>query len=187
MQVNLDRSGMMLINLSEIISSNNATETYEEILPLKDLSFYGEKYQIEDGVAITFDIVDTNEQNVSINGSLDTRLHMKCNRCNAPLKYSLHVDFYKMINLSTKDDDDEEANEELEGVLTGSLLNVDVFAMNEILLNFPMKVLCKDDCKGVCQHCGINLNKESCACEKDDIDPRWQGLKLLYEENFKEV
>lgn len=176
----------MLINLSEIISGNSAAETYEERLPIDSITYYGETVLIDDGVHIDFEVVEANEQNVSINGSLDTTLQMNCNRCNAPLNYSLHVDFSKLINLGAEEDN-LEANDDLEGVLSGHTLDVSVFAMNEVILNFPMKVLCKQECKGVCQQCGVNLNEQSCACEKDDIDPRWQGLKHLYEEKFKEV
>ena len=36
----------------------------------------------------------------------------------------------------------------------------------EIILSFPAKILCKDDCKGICPGCGVNLNKEQCTCKK---------------------
>ncbi len=47
------------------------------------------------------------------------------------------------------------------------------------LLAIPMKKLCKEDCKGLCFRCGKDLNKGSCACKKEQIDPRWQPLMEL--------
>ncbi len=48
----------------------------------------------------------------------------------------------------------------------GDYLEVDEDVRQEILLNFPMKVLCRDDCKGLCPGCGANLNYEKCRCKE---------------------
>jgi uncharacterized protein len=47
------------------------------------------------------------------------------------------------------------------------------------LLAVPMKKLCKNDCKGLCYHCGKNLNVDNCDCQDDSIDIRWQPLADL--------
>ncbi|HUF03940.1 MAG TPA: DUF177 domain-containing protein [Aridibacter sp.] len=49
----------------------------------------------------------------------------------------------------------------------------------QILLNLPARPLCKEDCKGLCEVCGGNLNKVSCDCEQEETDPRWAALKNL--------
>lgn len=46
----------------------------------------------------------------------------------------------------------------------GEYLEVDEDIRQEILLNFPLKVLCRKDCKGLCPGCGVNLNYEECRC-----------------------
>ncbi|RKY75804.1 DUF177 domain-containing protein, partial [candidate division KSB1 bacterium] len=46
-------------------------------------------------------------------------------------------------------------------------------------LEVPAKKLCMEDCKGLCPVCGKNLNTGSCSCVKDEIDPRWQGLRNI--------
>lgn len=48
----------------------------------------------------------------------------------------------------------------------GDYLEVDKDLREEILLNFPMKVLCRPDCKGICPKCGANLNRQECKCQK---------------------
>ncbi len=50
-----------------------------------------------------------------------------------------------------------------------------------LMLSIPMKPLCNEYCKGLCPSCGVNLNEETCDCEKEDIDDRWEGLKDLLE------
>ena len=48
-----------------------------------------------------------------------------------------------------------------------------------LILQHPIKMLCKEDCKGLCPRCGVNLNKENCRCITDPIDPRWEKLQKL--------
>ncbi|UCC95641.1 MAG: DUF177 domain-containing protein [Candidatus Omnitrophota bacterium] len=47
----------------------------------------------------------------------------------------------------------------------GDYLEIDKEIREELLLNFPMKVLCKTDCKGICPRCGVNLNNQRCKCQ----------------------
>jgi uncharacterized protein len=46
-----------------------------------------------------------------------------------------------------------------------------------ISISVPLKLLCKEDCKGLCPKCGTNLNLGQCACKNDDVDARWEGLR----------
>ena len=48
-----------------------------------------------------------------------------------------------------------------------------------VLLSIPLKLLCKTDCKGLCPHCGSDLNAGPCSCTKQEIDPRWEGLAKI--------
>ena len=47
----------------------------------------------------------------------------------------------------------------------------------QVLLALPLKAICRDDCKGLCPHCGKNLNVQPCACAEPLEDPRWSVLK----------
>ena len=58
-------------------------------------------------------------------------------------------------------------------------LELDDLAISDILLELPSKFLCNDDCKGLCQNCGKNLNKGECDCSKSNVDPRLDILKQL--------
>lgn len=48
-----------------------------------------------------------------------------------------------------------------------------------VLLSVPLKLLCKEDCKGLCTNCGTNWNHASCDCKRELIDSRWSGLQNL--------
>ena len=49
----------------------------------------------------------------------------------------------------------------------------------QVLLAVPLKAICREDCKGLCPHCGKNLNLETCSCSEPVEDPRWSALKDL--------
>ena len=70
--------------------------------------------------------------------------------------------------------------------LIGFELDVDKLVYAEILVNWPMRVLCKDDCKGICKVCGMNLNKGACSCQRTELDPRMAAIQDIFNK-FKEV
>jgi uncharacterized protein len=45
------------------------------------------------------------------------------------------------------------------------------------VLALPQKMLCREDCAGLCPRCGTNLNRATCTCQKEELDPRWSGLQ----------
>lgn len=61
-------------------------------------------------------------------------------------------------------------------------LDLDAPICDEILLGFPMRILCSDDCKGLCAGCGADLNREACRCTKKEVDPRLAKLAALLAE-----
>ena len=58
-------------------------------------------------------------------------------------------------------------------------LDLDELVTTDILLELPLKHLCREDCKGLCPKCGKNLNSGSCGCDLKEIDPRFEALKDL--------
>jgi uncharacterized protein len=64
-------------------------------------------------------------------------------------------------------------------VFDGEGLDVDEIVKEQILLAVPTRMLCREDCKGICPECGIDRNTGECSCVADNIDPRWAALKNL--------
>jgi uncharacterized protein len=57
-------------------------------------------------------------------------------------------------------------------------LDVDELVLEQLELSLPTRILCQEDCKGLCAQCGIDLNTTSCNCQPP-MDPRWQALTEL--------
>lgn len=100
----------------------------------------------------------------------------ECDRClspvNTPVVWSFEHILVKQLNDDTNDDFI---------VVPDEKLNLDELALSDIILELPSKVLCKEDCKGLCPQCGTNLNEQACTCAAKRIDPRLQILSKFFE------
>lgn len=97
-----------------------------------------------------------------------------CDRCTADTTMRLPMEFTHnlVVTLSGEDNDDyiETPNYQLD---------LDELLRADIILNLPVKYLCKEECKGLCAQCGKDLNQGDCSCDKRQIDPRLEVLKKL--------
>ncbi len=66
-------------------------------------------------------------------------------------------------------------------IIENGFLDMDEQLLEELEMAFPIRFLCKEDCLGLCQRCGKNLNEGSCDCTANEIDPRMEPLKKLLE------
>jgi uncharacterized protein len=78
------------------------------------------------------------------------------------------------------DEDEEIAGEDL-GVsyYEEDVINLAELVREQCYLALPMKPLCREDCRGLCPVCGVNRNRETCACVTNWVDPRFDALRRL--------
>lgn len=132
---------------------------------------------------------DLLEGQIRVTGELQTKMEMVCARCLEPVIEEVHRDFdlfYQPLLKGTpkeverlKDDDTEIGFFEGEGLFLADVLK------EQVLLSLPMKVICRSDCRGLCPHCGANLNQEQCRCERHSSDPRLAPLARLKQDWLK--
>jgi len=115
---------------------------------------------------------------------VETVIGMECGRCLEPVKYPVEEELvYTLVPSEGKvgEEDPLRSDEDLNfGYYSDELIELDPLVMEQIVLRVPIKPLCHDLCKGLCPHCGANLNAGSCGCESGVLDPRFSALK-----NFK--
>lgn len=108
---------------------------------------------------------------------------VECARCLDPVPQHLQGDFDLIFRPEDADPDSGEraiSEEETEiGYYGASGLALGDVVREQVLLSLPNRTLCSEDCKGLCQHCGANLNTESCTCDRAPSDPRWSALSGL--------
>jgi uncharacterized protein len=120
---------------------------------------------------------------VFVNGHIDTRAQVECDRCLQQIELPVSADFvleyitgsdYASSNMAELTEDAMAVS-----VFDGQAIDVDEIVKEQIVLAVPTRVLCREDCKGICPECGIDKNTGECQCVTDDIDPRWAALKNL--------
>lgn len=99
-----------------------------------------------------------------------------CDRCAEDIQkhYGFSIDKIVVHKL----ENDQEYDNYI--VLENNILDLDSLVGEEIQLFLPQKMLCSDDCEGICVKCGKNLNLGKCDCE-EDVDPRWAALSQLFD------
>ncbi|MBQ2738049.1 MAG: DUF177 domain-containing protein [Clostridia bacterium] len=111
--------------------------------------------------------------------SLSVDYSTVCARCLEPIEGSFALDLEKTV--ASKDMAEDIPEERLDDyvIIEDGSLNLDEQLIEQLEMEFPSKILCKDDCLGLCPRCGRSLNHTSCDCGKDDIDPRLLPFKAL--------
>lgn len=121
-----------------------------------------------------------------IQGETDVTVIIPCDRCLKEVAVRLHLAIDKELALEPDDSlGSEDDVLDQAGYMDGYQLDVDQLVYGEILTGWPAKVLCKNDCKGICSMCGADLNEGSCGCSAAP-DPRMAAFQDVFSK-FKEV
>ena len=165
----------MLLGLSKIIDCPGASLPFSTSLDLSDLRFgtccpVSEPVNAEGMIRNTAGVL-------MMKGAIRTCIHGVCDRCAANFDRDMEVpiDVVLVTELADEDHEDERVFP-----LEGDSADLEDIIRTVFVLNMDSKLLCKEDCKGLCCRCGRNLNVESCTCQKE-LDPRFAALKQLLE------
>lgn len=175
----------MLINLSDVLSDQH--KTVEETVPLtiNEIQLKFGSYEIIESEPVHVRVEHVRGKELLIYAGTRLVTVIPCDRCLEDVRHEFVLNFTKHVDMGLSD---AELTEELDesNFIDGYHLDVDRILSNEILSEWPEKVLCREDCKGLCSVCGQNLNTGSCDCEDTGLDPRMSVVRDLFK-NFKEV
>lgn len=122
-----------------------------------------------------------NRYKVQANGDIGGMIKMICDRCNIEYDKRLYAKFnltYLPMEFcpSEKEEHRLTAKDLDISYYKDDKIEIHEIIREQIYLMIPIKSLCKEDCKGLCSGCGVNLNYERCNC-KEQIDERWEKLR----------
>ena len=109
-----------------------------------------------------------------VSGQMKTRVQMPCDRCLSPVEVEVNVKLSEKLC-----EKDNAKNEEIE-TFSGEMIDLAPMVRKNILFSLPMKVVCKEDCKGLCPMCGKDLNQGACDCDTTYINPKFESLRSLF-------
>lgn len=120
-------------------------------------------------------------KDIRLNGQVKAKLEIGCARCLEAVTQDVARAFdllYRPLGVDAGREELSVTGAEAEiGYYTGEGLLLEDVLREQVLLAVPLKVLCRQDCKGLCPQCGKNLNLESCECVTTMADPRWSALE----------
>ena len=163
----------MRLGLSQIIDRPGESISYSAVVDLSDLQ-YGTCFPVTEPVKAEGTVRNTAGVLV-MKGLITTCIHGVCDRCAAEFdrEMELPIDAVLVTELANEENEDEWVF-----TLEGDSADLDDIVRTIFVLNMDSKLLCSDDCKGMCCRCGKNLNEGPCSCEKE-IDPRLAALQQL--------
>jgi len=129
--------------------------------------------------------LDKRQDHIRITGKIEGHLKVGCHRCLKPFPLLLNenVDIYLVeVDRMPKEGEKElERDETAHEFFDGEVIEVDHLVAEQIFLALPVKVLCSEDCKGICPGCGANLNEEPCRCKAERGQSPFEKLKSIKE------
>lgn len=172
----------MLVNLSEIMTVPGQTKHTDVPIGLAHFSMDGIEYDFAKKDEVSVDLSCPAEHKVQVCCKAELVLNIPCSRCLKNVQVPFSIDFEQEFDFSGRD---EEKKAELEEAvyIKDHDFDVDVFVSEEMMLQFPMQTLCKEDCKGICDVCGVNRNEKSCNCSEQGRDPRMLAIQDIFK-NF---
>ena len=106
----------------------------------------------------------------------------QCARCLSPVSGEFTLDLEKTVAPKNLLGDLDEDKLDDFAIIEDGFLDMDEQLREQLEMEFPMRFLCREDCKGLCPKCGKNLNEGECNCDHTEIDPRMEPLRKLLEQ-----
>ncbi len=166
----------MKINISSVLKNEGAVLPVSGAVEIGVLNYLGNSFTFASPVKVEGRLQSVGGT-LELTGSVSGEYTSLCDLCGAPVSGTLYADFDERLS------DDLHGCDEECFALNGATLDISGLINTLIWSNLPMKVLCREDCKGLCSVCGCNLNETVCNCETGILDPRLAIFRERAEEN----
>lgn len=167
----------MLVDISDVLLNTGKVKKYTIKYGLDSFSYKNGDYRVVSSEPFEIEVVSPDKNKLNIRGQGEIFLAIPCNRC--------LTDVDTIIDISIDEEIDMDADVEEQNFVEGHNIDVDKMLETEIFLNIPGKVLCDEDCKGICMVCGKNLNEGECGCDRFVPDPRMAAINDIFDKFSK--
>ena len=164
----------MVLDLRNIFLNDGKTYPLNCEFDFSDLEFFG-GYPLKQPVKVTGKI-ENRAGVVEISVECEVSYSAECDRCQTPTVKTYNISFGAVLVSNRESEEDDELI-----LISDYKLDLQEYCFNEMIPRLPMKHLCSETCKGICQKCGKNLNEGDCDCNHAVADPRLEKLRELLE------
>lgn len=162
----------MKVDISSICEARGGSVVFqgEHVIDLSDVKL---DVELNQPVSVKGSVTNTGD-GFLVQGEVVYTYRTNCNRCLESISGSGNVEITEQFASYTPTEADETSYH-----FQGDLINLSDCLREQVLLSLPMKYTCKEDCRGLCSQCGQNLNYQDCNCHDDNINPQFNKLKSL--------
>ncbi len=175
----------MILSLRDISENTGKTEKTQADLEIRVITVNGLHYPVVSASPVDITVVNTGNKNLSVTASGEVQTVIPCDRCLKEVQCTVPYEVTRKLDMKQTEEQRIADLDEI-SYLTGTNLDVDRLVYLEVLMNWPVKVLCKEDCKGICSRCGKDLNLGPCGCADEPKDPHMAAISDIFSK-FKEV
>ena len=168
----------MQVNLLSIINAEGKELPIDTVLDFSGKNEYGIEFPKPVPVKGVFVNL---AGSIEFCGNVNLTARFMCDRCGEWFDESLNFDFSEILKKELDKEDEVDENPDII-FYEGHMVDISDIIYNNIFINLPSKHLCSENCKGLCPHCGKNLNISECSCENDTTDPRFYVLDNFFKD-----
>lgn len=163
----------MLLDVKPILHTPGGRLDFQFELDLSDVEFSG-RYPVSRPVLVSGEVRNAADV-LHLDMTAKTVLDAVCDRCGTAFSLEKEIPCRCMLAESLENGESDEIE-----LLEDGMADLGELARTAFILGMDTKILCSEDCKGLCSRCGADLNLGPCSCEKE-IDPRLAVLAKLLE------
>lgn len=137
-------------------------------------------------VCVSGEIVDTaGYMRMTLTAEFDYK--GECARCLDSVEGRFVTDFVRtVVDEGTLSEEQLEEDIDEYAIISDGFLDVDEELREALILDFPRKLLCSEDCPGLCTRCGKPLRDGACNCSEKETDSRWDVLKNFFSDESED-
>jgi uncharacterized protein len=176
----------MQIQLFDVTSFDGKSIQVTVQLKRDEISFRLGSFPVIEKPPFELTITNTGNKVLELTGEGEITVKIPCDRCLSDVPVRIPFSIERKLDMKLTEDERKGELDE-NSYLNGMDLDVDQLIYLEVLMSWPPKVLCKDDCKGICSQCGQNLNEGTCHCDDGPKDPRMAAISDIFRKFKEEV
>lgn len=157
----------MLLDCSRLMEQKNGELPFAFQVPAAELIAHPRNMKFAQPVTME-GVLRKDEDGYELSGQAATQIVAPCDRCLTPVTLDIACSIQERFPLGETD------------IFSGNCMDLAEIVAAGILANVPMKVVCSEDCKGLCPICGKDRNTGDCGCDTAPVDPRFEQLRALF-------
>lgn len=169
----------MILNITDVLTAEGRREDREAAFSPSVLEYGEGNYPIVGRTPVSLTIVNREKGRADVSGKMELTVLLHCDRCLKDVIHPFSLEF--SVSVIAPELGAAVSEEEADTCLIGYQFDTDDLVYNEISVNWPMKILCKPDCRGICSVCGKDLNEGACECDTFVPDPRLAAIKDIFD------